>query len=901
MMELRRHWILVGSAALAGILACGDDDPGSQTPDAAPPGGADAAPADAAPAGGADAAPDTPDAGEEPVVWPEVVSQIAPDPAIEAAVADLLAEMSLAQKVGQMVQAEIQAISPAQVKEFHIGSVLNGGGSWPGQNKNASVADWVALADAYYDASMDTSGGEPGDFLPIPVIWGADAVHGHSNVIGATLFPHNIGLGAANDPELMEQIARATAKEVAVTGIDWTFAPTLAVVRDDRWGRTYEGYSEDPTIVRAYAGRMVAGLQGDATAEGELFGLEHVVATAKHFLGDGGTSLGKDQGDALVSEAELRDIHAQGYLTALEAGAQTVMASFSSWQGQKMHGNGYLLTDILKGRFNFDGYVIGDWNGHGQVPGCSDARCPAAINAGVDMIMVPYDWQAFIANTIEDVESGAIPMARIDDAVTRILRVKMRLGLLGPNTTRGKPSTRPLANQADLLGTAEHRALAREAVRKSLVLLKNKNSVLPLNKNLNVLVAGKTADDIGNQSGGWTLSWQGTGNTNADFPNAQSIFAGIEEAVTGAGGTATLSVDGAAATADLDAAIVVIGETPYAEGQGDISRFETLEHALLHPEDLEVIERIRTQAPGVPIVTVLVSGRPLYVNKELNRSDAFVAAWLPGSEGGGIADLLFGDFDFTGKLSFSWPASDCQTPLNHDSAAGGTALFDYGFGLTLTDTDTLGDDLPETSSDRGCDAPLPGEGGTTDEPLEIFTGGANRGDYVLRMGGPSNWGGVDVVPGAALPGGEVVFEVVDGNLQGSAMQVTWSGEGQIYSQLEQPAPGTDLRAYANSNTTLAFRVRVTAPIEALNVALSMHCEWPCLGEVPLRGTLESLNDGEWHDVQVPLVCFTNTGLDPANVNTPFLIYANGPMGLALEDIRWEPNTASGAPACSTFQ
>lgn len=897
-MTLRKHLFLLTSLAIASS-ACGDDsDPQDPPPDAGQPdAGQDPDPDAGAPDGGG---PDGggPDAGAQPVVWPEVTSRIGRDPEIEAAVTALVAQMSLAQKVGQMVQPEIQAITPAQVKQYHVGSVLNGGGSWPGANKNSTAADWVALADAYFDASTDTTG-EPGQHLGIPVIWGTDAVHGHSNVIGATLFPHNIGLGAANDPDMIEAIARVTAKEVVVTGIDWTFAPTLAVVRDDRWGRTYEGYSEDPSIVRAYGGRIVEGLQGDP-AGAELFGDGHVAATAKHFVGDGGTNRGTDQGNNLATEEELRDIHAQGYLTAIEAGAQAVMVSFSSWQGQKMHGNGYLVTDILKGRFHFDGLVVGDWDGHAQVPGCAKTRCAAAINAGVDLIMVPYDWQAFITNTIADVESGAIPMARIDDAVTRILRVKMRLGLFGPKGSKGKPSARAFAGDTDLLGAPDHRALAREAVRKSLVLLKNKNGILPLDKNIDVLVAGKTANNIPNQSGGWTLTWQGDNNSNADFPNAQSIFAGIQEAVTAAEGTATLSADGAAAAPGIDAAVVVIGELPYAEGLGDINQFETLEHALLHPEDLAVIERIRTQAPGVPIVTVFVAGRPLHVNKELNRSDAFVAAWLPGSEGGGIADVLFGDHGFTGKLSYSWPGADCQTPLNNSS----DALFPLGFGLTYAGADTLGDDLPEVSTGRGCDETDPTDPGTVNEPLDMFSNGGNRGNFVMRIGGPSNWGGVDVVgPTTTLPpGNEVTTEVVDGRLQASAMRVTWTGIGQVYSQLAQSSPGTNLAAYGNSDSTLAFRVRVdTAPAAATGVALSTHCVYPCLGEVSLGNTLRGFTQGEWYDVAVPIDCFVTDGLDISNVNTPFLIYTDGPMALSIEDIRWQPNTADAAPGCDSFQ
>ncbi|GAB4564504.1 MAG: exo 1,3/1,4-beta-D-glucan glucohydrolase [Haliangiales bacterium] len=890
----RSLWFRIARAASGVALAsafaltagCGDNDtpadPTPETPDASVPDSPDATP----PA--------------EVVEWPTIESKIPKDPEIEEAVADLVAQMSVEQKVGQMVQAEILdggGLSPADVKAYHLGSVLNGGGSWPAGEKSSTVADWVALADEYYNASMDTTGGEEGEFLAIPILWGTDAVHGHSNVMGATLFPHNIGLGAANDPDLVAKIGAATAKAVAATGIDWTFAPTLAVVRDDRWGRTYEGYSEDPEIVRAYAGRMVEGIQGDPTAADELFSDSRVIATAKHFIGDGGTQYGKDQGDNLSTEQELLDIHAQGYLTALAAGAQTVMASFNSWQGNKLHGSEYMLTDVLRGHFQFDGFVIGDWNGHGQVPGCSNASCAEAIMAGVDMIMVPNDWKAFIENTVAQVNDGTIPMERIDEAVTRILRVKMRSGLLGPKTTKGAPSTRAFAGDDTVLGSDEHRALAREAVRKSQVLLKNKGGLLPLAKSSRVLLAGKTADNITNQSGGWTLTWQGTGNDPSDFPQAQSIADGVTALLTDAdeGGTTTLSADGSGANDDdFDVAIVVIGETPYAEGQGDIARSSTLEHAVHYPEDLAVIEAVRANAPNLPIVTVLVSGRPLYVNKELNRSDAFVAAWLPGSEGIGVADVLFGDAPFTGKLSYSWPASDCQTNINRGDE--GTPLFPYGFGLSTDDTDSLGDDLPEQSSEGGCDSPPPPMG-STDQPIDIFTGGADRGTFQLRIGGPSNWSGVPV--SEALPGGEVVVTTIDGTIQGSAKQAVWSDVGQLYSQYTPSEPGVDLGVYANSRTSLTFRLKVSE-VNVSTAILAVDCVYPCRGEIPFLSSLEAIADDEWHDVQVPLQCFINAGLDVRAVNTPFLLYAEGDMTLAIEDIRWQPNTADAEPDCSVY-
>jgi beta-glucosidase len=614
-----------------------------------------------------------PPADEGDVDWPLVTGLVAVDPALEQRVDSILSELTLEQKVGQMVQAEIQNVTPADVRDYHLGSILNGGGSYPNRSKASGVADWLALADAFYDASMDTS-------------LGGAAIN---NVAGATLFPHNIGLGATRDSELIQRIGEATALEVAATGIAWTFAPTVAVVRDDRWGRTYEGFSEDPEIVRQYAGRMITGLQGSAGSP-DFLSPSHVVATAKHFIGDGGTDQGVDQGDNLSTEQQLLDIHAQGYLSAFEAGVQTVMASFNSWRGEKVHGNRHLLTDVLKGRLGFDGYVIGDWNGHAQVPGCSNESCPAAINAGVDMIMVPEDWKALLANTLEQVRSGEIEQSRIDDAVRRILRVKMRAGLF----TGGRPSSRPQAGDASLVGAADHRSLAREAVRQSLVLLKNGEGLLPLSRNLNVMVVGDGADDISKQSGGWSVTWQGTEVTNEDFPGANSIFAGIREAVTAGGGSATLSPDGTFEESP-DVAIVVFGEDPYAEYEGDL---ESLNFSAEHGASLELLRRLKGQ--GIPVVSVFLSGRPLWVNPELNASTAFVAAWLPGTEGAGIADVLFRDsegevnFDFTGKLSFSWPRDLSETNPNRGDPDY-EPLFPYGFGLTYGVVDTLSDDLPE--------------------------------------------------------------------------------------------------------------------------------------------------------------------------------------------------------------
>ena len=617
------------------------------------------------------------------VTWPRTTNPVPADPQLEAKIAELLKRMTLEQKVGQMVQAEIRDVTAEDVRKYRLGSILNGGGAFPNNNKRASVADWVKLADRFYDASMDASGGPA-----IPIIWGTDAVHGHNNVIGATLFPHNIGLGAMRNPDLMQRIGEVTAIEVAVTGIDWTFAPTVAVVRDERWGRTYEGYSEDPEIIGGYAARMTVGLQGKAGTP-QFLDANHVVATAKHFIGDGGTDQGVDRGDTLASEQQLLDIHGQGYIAALNAGVQTVMASYNSWRGWKLHGQEYLLTDVLKKQMGFDGPVVSDWDGVDEVQGCSKDSCAQAINAGIDLIMVPTQWRPFLQNTLKQVQAGTIPEARIDDAVTRILRLKYRAHLF----EKGRPSSRPLANKRELLGAPEHREVARQAVRESLVLLKNKGGVLPLKRQSHVLVAGSGADNLSKQTGGWSITWQGTENSNADFPGSTSILAGIRAAVAEGGGSVAYSASGEFSKRP-DVAVVVFGEEPYAEGAGNV---KTLDYVSPGDADLQLLKKLA--AAGVPVVSVFLTGRPLWINPELNASDAFVAAWLPGTEGAGVADVIFRkasgevNHDFKGKLSYSWPKHIAQLGLNRNDASY-DPLFAYGFGLTYQDQDRLSGDLP---------------------------------------------------------------------------------------------------------------------------------------------------------------------------------------------------------------
>ncbi|QDH34482.1 glycoside hydrolase family 3 protein [Porphyrobacter sp. YT40] len=593
---------------------------------------------------------------------PEVQSASAVAPADANSPEALLARMSIERKVAQIIQPDIGSITPADMREYRFGTILNGGNSGPYGDDKAPAADWLKLADEYWAASTaPLPNGEPA----IPALWATDAVHGHANVIGATVFPHNIALGATGDEDLIRRIGAATAVEIEVTGIDWTFAPTVAVARDDRWGRTYESYSEDPALVTRLGAAMVEGLQG-RPGEPRFLGEGKVAATAKHFFGDGGTAQGVDQGDVNGDLAELMAIHAAPYPAAIDRGVASVMASFNSINGTKMHGNQALLTGELRGKLGFEGVVVGDWNGHGQIKGCTNSDCPQALLAGLDVYMVPEDWKALHASLVRQVKDGTIPMARLDEAVLRVLRMKQRLGVLDGEVT---PSARMLGGKWDRLGAPEHRAIAREAVAKSMVLLKNQG-LLPLRPGARIEVAGAAADNIPQQAGGWSVTWQGGGElTAADFPGATSIWQGIAEAAKAAGGEAVLAPGGSASSTP-DIAIVVFGEEPYAEFVGDRKDL-----AFRDEEGLNLLKAYK--ARGIPTVAVFLSGRPLWVNRELNAADAFVAAWLPGSEGAGVADVLFGKAQPTGRLSFSWPKTCEGAPLNSPEGA----LFALGYGL----------------------------------------------------------------------------------------------------------------------------------------------------------------------------------------------------------------------------
>ena len=577
----------------------------------------------------------------------------------------LLARMTLEEKVGQMVQAEQDQVGDGKdIQTYFLGSLLSGGNSDP---KTNSLQDWTDLYDRVQSHALKTR-------LKIPLLYGIDAVHGHNNVIGAVVFPHHIGLGATRDPALVEEVERVTAEEVRATGIHWVFAPCVAVARDERWGRTYESFSEDPALVAELSGAAVRGFQGQ-----DLKDPLRVLACAKHYVGDGGTTYGSgsvpyetdktrhypmDQGDTRVSEADLRRVHMAGYVTAVESGVGSIMPSYSSWNGARMSGHKYLLTDVLKGELGFEGFLVSDYNAIDALPGDYRSQVKQSVNAGMDMFMVPSRFKELYADLKDLAEKGEVPMSRIDDAVLRILRVKYAMGLFEPGWS-------PVANRAlhKSFGSAEHRAVARRAVRQSLVLLKNDKRALPLSKTAKrIHVAGRNADDIGNQCGGWTVSWQGESGTPTT--GGTTILAALRAAA--GDGRVTYSREGSGA-AGADVGVVVVGETPYAEYKGD------RDDLALAREDKDAIAAV--QKAGIPVVVVVVSGRPLILGEALGMADAVVAACLPGTEGQGVADVLFGDYKPTGKLPFSWPRSMEQVPVNVGDARY-DPLFAYGFGLT---------------------------------------------------------------------------------------------------------------------------------------------------------------------------------------------------------------------------
>ena len=761
----------------------------------------------------------------------------------EDLIEQLIDGMTIEEKVGQVIQGDLDFISPQDVKKFKIGSVLNGGNTAPNGDKYSSVDDWKSLSKEFYDASPTYKG------IKVPVLWGTDAVHGHNNVIGATLFPHNIGLGASGNADLMRSIGKAIALEVLSTGVAWTFAPTVAVPQDDRWGRTYEGFSEDPLLVSKLGKAFVLGLQGEGDT---LLDNNHVIATAKHFMGDGGTFEGIDQGNTRISEIGLRDLHGYPYFDALDACAQTVMASFNSWNGKKLHGYKELLTDILKKDMQFDGFVVGDWNGHGQVEGCSNTKCAQSFNAGVDMFMVPENWKDLLRNTIRQVKSGEISETRLNDAVRNILKVKSRLGLFNGRV--------PHEFKENYLGDPKHMALARQAVRESLVLLKNNNQLLPLDPSQHIGIIGDAAKKISSQTGGWTITWQGRENLNSDFINVNSIYEALEKVVISSGGTIEFSNNGKFSK-DPDVVIGVFGEEPYAEMLGDL---KDVSFAATDPKFLPLLEAMNAQ--NIPTVSIFLSGRPLVVNSQLNASDAFIAAWLPGSAVEGIADVIFTkdnkiNFDFLGKLSYSWPKNKDQAVLNHTDSVY-DPLFPFGYGLTYT-SDLEIERIQTNQSDFRLDL------------LNVFLGAASipGKEFVVTNAGPEFVLEDDYVSANS----KVKITRFDYQRQDDAKNIVFMDDQSLQAFGISAESSVSLSSMNAPFYEIIMRVNSLA-----NPALyfSVGCGSNCRGSAELPTELMT----DWSTINIPLSCLEKDGLDKTKIQVRGLFLSEEAINFDLSSI-----------------
>ena len=795
----------------------------------------------------------------EKSAWPRLQQSL---PDYEKRIDQLMAKMDTKVKVGQLVMAELRYVSPSDVRKYKLGGILNGGGSWPDGSRFSKADKWVASAVDFHESSIDVGEDDP----VIPVLWGTDAVHGHNNVVGATLFPHNIGLGATRNPELIERMGHAVAREVAATGIFWTFAPTITVPQNDRWGRTYEGFSEDPELVSRLGEAMILGLQGKIGKKNKMLASDRVAATAKHFVGDGGTFDGVDQGDARISESGLYQIHGRPYKEAMTNNVLTVMASFNSWNGQKLHGYKYLLTDVLKDQMGFDGFVVGDWNGHGQVNRCNNGSCAQAVNAGVDMIMVPEHWRDFFKNTLEDVRTKKISMERLDDAVRRILRVKFILGLFDKQT----PKTRANAGDHSLIGHADHRAIARQAVRESLVLLKNNDKVLPLKPKTKVLVVGEHANNIGYQSGGWSVTWQGTEVSPKEFPGSTTIYEGIKQVVEKAGGEVSYSRSGRYETKP-DVAIYVFGELPYAEGQGDTANLE------LGPSSQEkrvtILQRYKHK--GIKTVAIYVGGRPLWLTKEINMADSFVAAWLPGTEGNGVADVLFcnyrkdKDCDFKGKLSFSWPKHPADFYQNVNQT-GYDPLFAYGYGLNYSNRGKNMAKLevieaPEVRSQLGQKI-FQGQG------IPPFTTKLQeQGQLAIDFRKPQTTTQNEIISA----------KIFDYRLQEDAQNIVFAG-GTLGLWRTTSVKTFDWSQDLDDGAVL-IDMQVIRSDKKNPLFYSLVCGNACNGSLDLNPILKDKVGEDWFTLAVPAECIQKAGANLARVIDPVMFLTQG---------QWEINVST---------
>ncbi|MDB4661316.1 exo 1,3/1,4-beta-D-glucan glucohydrolase [Gammaproteobacteria bacterium] len=783
---------------------------------------------------------------------------------------NLVQKMTLEQKVGQVIMPDIDEVTPQDAKKYQLGTFLNGGGKFPNKNKNSSVEDWKELSRDFYNSSPTVDG------IVIPILWGTDAVHGHNNVIGATIFPHNIGLGSTMNPDLIKKIGQAVAREVLSTGIPWTFAPTIAVPQNDLWGRTYEGYSENPELVSLLGEAMILGLQGEGE---EFLDSNHVLATAKHFLGDGGTKNGIDQGNTILSEQDLRDIHGEPYFAAISSCIQTVMASFNSWNGEKAHGSKYLLKDILRDQMGFDGLVIGDWNGHGQVPECSKENCPQSFNAGVDIFMAPDEWKPLYKNTLMQVKNGDIPIERLDEAVKNILSVKYLLGMFDGR----KPHMYPY----NYIGDASHREIARQAVRESIVLLKNNNNTLPIKNGKHILVIGDSAKRITKQMGGWTITWQGRENNNSEFPNSKSIYDAIKYKTEKNGGTVEFS-DTSNYEKKPDLVIFVYGEDPYAEGDGD------RKHIFFENQDSMFIKYMKDfHEEDIPSVSLFISGRPLIVNKEINLSDSFVQLWLPGTAIEGVTDVIFTDanneinYDFKGKLSYSWPKYSYQTKLNYGDKDY-DPLFPYGFGLTYSD-DTYMNSIDATET-------IPQK-----DEITLFLGSAypSYKEVISYYDSDKNEQVYEGISADIYKNERAGLSIskFDYKKQDDAKRIdfgqlntfkTWeisSGSNEDLSYMQDGSLELILRSQNLPDKTLELVIECSKNQEQINMSGTKEC----YQSFNLSNILKKELTGAWQKITMPLSCLNNKNFEISSITSRAKLTTNGDWVLDIHSIKYLNN------------
>jgi len=783
---------------------------------------------------------------------------------------NLVQKMTLEQKVGQVIMPDIDEVTPQDAKKYQLGTFLNGGGKFPNKNKNSSVEDWKELSRDFYNSSPTVDG------IVIPILWGTDAVHGHNNVIGATIFSHNIGLGSTMNPDLIKKIGQAVAREVLSTGIPWTFAPTIAVPQNDLWGRTYEGYSENPELVSLLGEAMILGLQGEGE---EFLDSNHVLATAKHFLGDGGTENGIDQGNTILSEQDLRDIHGEPYFSAISSCIQTVMASFNSWNGEKAHGSKFLLKDILRDQMGFDGLVIGDWNGHGQVPECSKENCPQSFNAGVDIFMAPDEWKPLYKNTLMQVKNGDIPIERLDEAVKNILSVKYLLGMFDGR----KPHMYPY----NYIGDASHREIARQAVRESIVLLKNNNNTLPIKNGKHILVIGDSAKRITKQMGGWTITWQGRENNNSEFPNSKSIYDAIKYKTEKNGGTVEFS-DTSNYEKKPDLVIFVYGEDPYAEGDGD------RKHIFFENQDSMFIKYMKDlHEENIPSVSLFISGRPLIVNKEINLSDSFVQLWLPGTAIEGVTDVIFTDtnneinYDFKGKLSYSWPKYSYQTKLNYGDKDY-DPLFPYGFGLTYSD-DTYMNSIDATET-------IPQK-----DEITLFLGSAypSYKEVISYYDSDKNEQVYEGISADIYKNERAGLSIskFDYKKQDDAKRIdfgqlntfkTWeisSGSNEDLSYMQDGSLELILRSQNLPDKTLELVIECSKNQEQTNMSGTKEC----YQSFNLSNILKKELTGAWQKITMPLSCLNNKNFEISSITSRAKLTTIGDWVLDIHSIKYLNN------------